>query len=110
MIVFPAFCKPFVCKATKIVKGERRGKRKTKFFSLTMPSRVLAYEKIVTFVKFATNFFRLCSIGVWRADAEKTVSGMFLWQIGSKIIVSISFFIEKRTIFERLFRVLYRTI
>ena len=32
MIVFPAFCKPFVCKATKIVKGEWRGKRKTKFF------------------------------------------------------------------------------
>ena len=137
MIVFPAFCKPFVCKATKIVKGERRGKRKTKFFKFDypephpilskdserraqykketcliflLPSRVLAYEKIVTFVKFATNFFRLCSIGVWRADAEKTVSGMFLWQIGSKIIVSISFFIEKRTIFEQLFRVLYRTI
>lgn len=109
MIVFPAFCKPFVCKATKIVKGERNTKKKLVYFFL-LPSRVLAYEKIVTFVKFATNFFRLCSIGVWRADAEKTVSGMFLWQIGSKIIVSISFFIEKRTIFERLFRVLYRTI
>ena len=37
MIVFPAFCKPFVCKATKIVKGERRGKRKTKFFKFDYP-------------------------------------------------------------------------
>ena len=31
--------------ATKIVKGEWRGKRKTKFFSLALPSRLLSDEK-----------------------------------------------------------------
>ena len=30
----------------KIAKGESRGKQKTKFSGLAMPSRILSYEKI----------------------------------------------------------------
>ena len=47
MIVFPAFCKPFVCKATKIVKGERSGKRKTKFFKLDSSEPHSGFGEIV---------------------------------------------------------------
>ena len=61
MIVFPAFCKPFVCKATKIVKGERRGKRKTKFFkfdsSEPRPSLWKDTERRMQYKKEACLFF-----------------------------------------------------
>lgn len=31
----------------KIAKGERRDKRKTEFFSLAIPSRLLSYQKVL---------------------------------------------------------------
>ncbi len=36
-----------ILSSEKIVKGERRDKKKTKFSFLTMPNRILSSEKIV---------------------------------------------------------------
>ncbi len=128
MIVFPAFCKPFVCKATKIVKGERSGKRKTKFFKLDSseprPSLWKDSERQVerqTKNKvFQVRLFR-ASFWFWR-DSERFQGSYFLrilqfsffrvsyriFFIGykiflpscGKIFVSIPFAIKKKTIFD----------
>jgi hypothetical protein len=47
----------------KIMKGESRDKRKTKFFSLTMPSHILSYPKII---KERNNATRLWTLFVGR--------------------------------------------
>jgi len=71
----------------KIVKGESRDKRKTKFFSLTMPSRILFYSKIVkgeSRDKRKTKFFGLTMpsrILFYLKIAKERSNAAYLWML-----------------------------
>ena len=91
--MFSDFRKPFACEATKIRKGERRGKRKTKFFRFDYPEPHPDSWKDSCFWEIYNMFFGKASYVIF-------VGCVIFFDELCKIFVFMTFIIGKKTTFE----------